>query len=236
MTTSHLGRCAPLLIACVGATLATAAVSGCESKPQGTAGAASSAPSGSTPPSLSPSGSKVPPAPGLAGSQVKVKLSSGVSLTLPANATKRQSGAARALESVGRAQLFQLDGPGRLLSVTELAPSGQSCPARLDTEWQRMQKAKAETDPERLDLRRVGVAAELKIRGARVLYTEALQRGAGVTDGGRPFAAMASVMFCGGDALVVVMFASDQPSLLAGTKALLAGIAGSARPASGAAK
>ncbi len=230
MMTHHPWRGAPLLIPCLGVTLAIGVVSGCQSKPQGTASTAGEA-SGSTPTAMPPGASKDATKPALRGSQVQLKLGSGATLTLPAGATKRESGATRALEAVGRAHLFQLDGPGSLLSVTELSSSGQPCSTRLDGEWQRMQKAKAETAPQRLALRRVAVADDLKIRGQRVLYSEALQRGAGSTDAGRPFAAMASVMFCGGDALVVVMFASDQPQLPLGTKGMLEGIAGSVQQA-----
>ena len=216
------------------AALMGAGVSGCRDKPPVGDGATSSAPSAPAPSAAAPS-ARAPAGPAgsgaaeLAGSQVRVELGSGASLTLPVGATKRESGASKALEAVGRSKLFQLGKPGHLLSISELTPTAQGCSARLEAEWQRMRNSKDETDSKRLDMRRVATAEDRQVGGARVLYSEAQQRGAGRVDGGRPFAVMASVMFCSANDLVVVMLACNEPELPTGTQALLEGIVASSK-------
>ncbi len=148
-------------------------------------------------------------------------------MTLPAGATQRKSGASKALQAVGRSLLFQLGQPDHLLSISELSPTEQACPARLEAEWQRMRKATKETDLQRLEVRKVGVAQDLVVGGARVLYNEAQQRGFGAADAGRSSAMLASVMFCAKTDLVVVMLASQQSELPGNTQDILKSIVAS---------
>ncbi|MBW2454122.1 MAG: hypothetical protein JRI68_06415 [Deltaproteobacteria bacterium] len=211
----------------LGAVLSATTVAGCQDKPRGKPAATTSAASAAAAPTAAPLGPKPSGAPELAGSQVRVELASGVTLTLPASATKQESGTSKALQSVGRSQLFQLDQPGHLLSISEVSPTEQACPERLETQWQRLRKSTHDTDPRRLALRTVAVAEDRKVGGARVLYSEAQQRDPGATDAGRRSAAVASVVFCAKNDLVMVVLVCDQPKLPGGSKAMLESIAAS---------
>jgi len=218
----------PLVAAApVGLALVLTVVSGCKDPPAGKAAASASAPPSAAPASSSPAPAAASGAPELAGSRARVELSSGVTLTLPASAKPKQSGAQEALQKVGRSQLFQLDQPGHLLSISELSATDQACPARLETEWQRMRQSRSEADPKRLALRQVALAEDLVVAGTRVLYSEAQQRRPGAVDAGRS-AVLASVMFCAKSQLVVIMLACKEPELPAGTQALLKSIVASA--------
>jgi hypothetical protein len=215
----------------------------CHSQPVGSDGGVTARPSDAPAPLASASATTEEPAvsataisesdeplPTLDGSTVKLELSGGATLTLPAGARERPS-SAEALESVLASHVYQLGGDKRLLMVNELLRDGRDCDARLDDEWQRMQRARDDADERRRAYRRMVRVEQGKVGAARVLYSEALQRGFSGKDK-RPFAAIATMASCRDDRYLVLMVASDRPSLPRGLRAMLEAIVASYRPAS----
>lgn len=165
------------------------------------------------------------PAPSLEGSTIKVSLKSGATLTMPAVAAASDPSKA-VPDGVERAHLFKLGHDKRLLMINELKPDTKTCDERLNEEWAKMEVAKNDPDEKRLAFRRLRVVEDLQVGGGRVLYLEALQKGFFQAEK-RPYAAIASVTMCRDEVSIIMMFATDQPVLPRGTKAMMVAIAGS---------
>jgi len=164
-----------------------------------------------------------------AGSAGSVKLRSGATLELPAGAEEtRVPGGVPG--SVGNAHTFKLPGGRRRLLVGELGLEGQGCKERLDQELERMKAAREDKDPERLKLRSLTTLEERVVAGHRVLFNEAMQ-GTSLGDAGVPFAAVASVMMCEGQDMLVLVYVSDEAALAPSVKPMLDAVVTSYRPA-----
>ncbi len=162
-----------------------------------------------------------------------VRLQGGATLRLPASATPHRV-PKRLPAQVTQSRVFRVGGETKLLMVNELKLD-KACKLALEDEWQRMKKARADKDDNRLKVRRVGAIEELKLAGRRVLYAETSQRGfAKLADGGRPRGMLASMLMCEGDNQVALMFAVQQSTLPTGTKRMLSDVVSSYRPAAAA--
>ena len=159
-----------------------------------------------------------------------VRLKGGATLRLPGSATPHRV-PKRLPAQVTQSRVFRVGGETKLSMINELKLD-KPCKQALDGEWQRMKKAKADTDDARLKVRRIGAIEELRLAGRRVLYAETSQRGfAKLADGGRPSRQIATMLFCEGDNQVALMFAVQQPALPAGAKRMLSNVVSSYRPA-----
>jgi hypothetical protein len=173
-------------------------------------------------------------APTVAGSTIKATLSSGATLTMPANAVVRDmKGQSRLPEMVHATHLFNLGGPKRLLMVNETKLDGRTCDAALDAELERMSKAKSDTDSARTFYRQVGKVEDTKMSGVRVLYGDSMNRGISGRDAGRPAVAMATLIMCREQDFVVMMYTLDQPELPQGIKQMFGAIVSSYSPKTG---
>jgi len=150
-----------------------------------------------------------------------VRLSSGATLQLPPGAKTGKP--PRALpKQVKAVHVFRFGDGNRRLVVNELARDGKTCGQLLDEEWKRMQAAKKDKDEGRLLFRRIGHVEQLKAAGRRVLYSRSKQRRLAKSDAGlTPMIGMASASMCHADDFVVVLFASKNEGLPAGTKAMI---------------
>ncbi len=162
-------------------------------------------PRASPSPSTSASASTSPPG--------KLSLSSGAMVTLPAGAKVGEVPAALPPE-VKHAYVYTFGDDARLM-VNEMAVPAGGCDKGLDDEWAKMQKAKGDTDPKRLELRRVQGIEQLKVAGRRALYSAS-----GHTPGeaSTQRASLATLLTCADRDYLVVMYAVKGPSLPDGTK------------------
>lgn len=174
-----------------------------------------------------PSPSRLP----AAGKATTLKLKGGATITIPPEASERRTPAGLPTVVQG-AHNFTLPGGERRLLVSELDLEGQTCSARLDAEWATMERARQDTDPERLKLRKTSRVEQRKVAGHRVLYSEALQ-GTSLADAGRPFAAAASAFMCEGHNLLLIMYMSSRADLAKNVQPLIDGIIASYRPPPG---
>jgi len=155
----------------------------------------------------------------------KLLLTSGATLMLPPGLTPVDSPGELPKE-VKSARVFKLPGDARLM-VNELDHGTEACASALDREWDKMQAAKDDTDPERLKYRRMKDAERLELEGKKGAY------GASSHGTGQPgeVAALATLIFCGGEDLVVAMLAAKQPEVPPSAKAVLLDLLRSHRPA-----
>lgn len=165
-----------------------------------------------------------------------VTLSGGGAVTLPAGAVEMRTPGGMPSEPGMSHRLFRLPNGRRRLAVSELGLQGKSCAARLDEEWARMQAAKTENDPHKLELRRVTSIEDRVVSGHRVLYSEAAQsvseeaQSVQPRDGGASPAAVAAAMMCEGPNFVLLMYVSDEPALDPAVRPMLDAVVGSFRP------
>jgi hypothetical protein len=220
-------------------TSALAMIAGCHGTSDAGSGAGRAAPpAGTSPASAAGAISSVTAAsaasstaqlPTVTGSQKYVTLAGGAKLTLPAGAKPREMKNRSGLpQSVSKTHLFRFGDRERLM-ITEMSKEGKSCDALLDEQLERANQAKGDTDPSRLQLRRVAKAEVLSIGGSRVLYSESKNR-LPSQDAGSASVTMGSLIMCRGDNHLVVMYASDQPVQPKDLKKLLTDVAASYKP------
>jgi hypothetical protein len=171
----------------------------------------------------------VSPVPGASGSPSalpgKLLLTSGATLILPPGLTPVDSPGELPKE-VKSARVFKLPGDARLM-VNELDHGAEPCTTALDREWEKMQAAQGDTDPERLKFRQMKDIERLELEGKKGAY------GASSHGTGQPgeVAGLATLIFCGGEDLVVAMLAAKQPEVPPSAKAVLLDLLRSHRPA-----
>jgi hypothetical protein len=141
-----------------------------------------------------------------------IVLGSGATMAPPQGATPTTAPGGIPPEVAKAHHAFKLEGGNRRLMVSELALNGQRCAERLQEEWARMERSKAESESKQLELRRVTTIAERQIAGRRVLWAESMQ-GTSLADAGAPFAATATALACAGEALLLVMYMATEPTL-----------------------
>ena len=200
--------------------------------PPGQGGSASAAPSSSQ--AAAPgTGAAIPTssekAPTLAGSDGKVTLAGGATLSVPKGAKPREVSAGRVPPEVAKAHLFELGHNKRLLMVNEFKMEGKACKERVAEEWKKMMDAKNDKDPTRTAIRQMTTIDDTKLDGHRVLYGEFTQTQL-TQEKEKPKAAMASMTMCRGENHVVLMYASDQPSLPGGIRKTLTDVVKSYKP------
>ena len=109
----------------------------------------------------------------------------------------------------------------------EMALPAGGCDKALDDEWAKMEKAKGDTDPKRLELRRMQGIERLTIAGRRALYSAS-----GHTPGeaSTQRASLATLLTCTDRDYLVVMYAVKGPALPADAKQRLTDMVASYAP------
>ncbi|MSP24898.1 MAG: hypothetical protein EXR75_06965 [Myxococcales bacterium] len=153
-------------------------------------------------------------------------LNSGAALTLPADAVAL-AGPSGLPAEVRFGHMFRLGDAARIM-VNELTRPEPGCAAALDAEWQKLERAKSDADPARLEYRRVSSIESLMIAGRRTLYSDAVQR-AVKNDAPSPPSTLATLTFCTATDYVVIMYALKGAGLPASAKTMLLGVAESYR-------
>lgn len=172
-----------------------------------------------------------------AGEPGVLKLASGATLAMPAEAkaSELKNAAQRLPGVVKAAHKYELGGDKRLLLVNEMDREGLACDAVLDRELARANEAQADTDAQKRALRQVKGITELKLGEHRALYAVSANRapspGGGATDTSKPMMGVATLMMCQNEDYVVIMHATDQNVAAEDTKKMLVALASSYKPA-----
>ena len=153
-------------------------------------------------------------------------LLNGAKLTLPKGAITKPFDAGKRLPAeVKKAHLFHLGSKDRLFMVNEMELVDGSCEATLAKEKNRMKTAQADTDPQRLEYRKMGAFETFQIDGHDVLFGESKNRGLGPADGmKRPMVAMATMLMCRDAHYVAMMFVSKESELPTEMKQVLSDV------------
>lgn len=212
------------------AALLLVALAACNTPVNGGSGTADGAPAATDPRpqaaplNAAPSGRPAVPSNAPSPLAGKLLLTTGATLGLPPGLTPVESPGELPKE-VKSARVFTLPGDARLM-LNELDHGTEPCSAALEREWKKMQAAQEDTDPERLKFRQMKAIERLDLEGKQGIY------GASSHGTGEPgqVAGLATLVFCGGEDLVVAMLAAKQPDVPASAKAVLLDLLRSYRP------
>lgn len=161
-----------------------------------------------------------------------MQLETGARLTLPPGATRGELKNQSAFpQEVKRTQIFHLGDERRILMIGEMALEGRSCDAVIGEQLAKARQARGDSDPRRVERRRVAAVEAIEIAGQRAIYSESQHKGFGPDATARPFVGMANVVFCRDGDYVMVMYASDQPPPTGGPRKVVVDVAQSYRPA-----